>query len=280
MKNLKYIFPFLWLIFSSTTLLAQQEIDTIALQREARKLVREGNKLYNKQQFKEASIAYRKALNKNPKYDKAAYNLGNAFYQDKNYKNAVAQYELTTKTASEKLIKAEAYHNIGNAMMEQKQYDKAVASYKNSLRINPKDDETRYNLAVAQKLLKKQQQKNKDKKKNKKNNKNKDKKKDDKKKDNKKDKNKKDKGKDKDKKKDDKDKNKDKKKDDKGKDKKDPNKNDQKDQKQKPKPQPGKMTPQQMKQLLESLNNEEKKTQKKMNVKKAKGRKIKQEKDW
>ena len=40
------------------------------------------------------------------------------------------------------------------------------------------------------------------------------------------------------------------------------------------------MTPQQIKQLLESLNNEEKKTQKKMNVKKAKGKKVKQEKDW
>ena len=40
------------------------------------------------------------------------------------------------------------------------------------------------------------------------------------------------------------------------------------------------MTPEQMKQLLESLNNEENKTQKKMNAKKSKGRKVKQEKDW
>ena len=48
----------------------------------------------------------------------------------------------------------------------------------------------------------------------------------------------------------------------------------------KPKPQPGKMSPQQIKQLLESLNNEEKKTQKKLNAKKAKGPKVKQEKDW
>ncbi|MDG2443936.1 MAG: DNA primase, partial [Flavobacteriaceae bacterium] len=42
----------------------------------------------------------------------------------------------------------------------------------------------------------------------------------------------------------------------------------------------GKMSPQQIKQLLESLKNEEKKTQKKLNAKKAKGSKVKQEKDW
>ena len=70
-------------------------------------------------------------------------------------------------------------------------------------------------------------------------------------------------------------------KDKKKKDKKqDPKKDDKKEQKEKPKPQQGKMSPQQIKQLLESLNNEEKKTQKKMNAKKAKGKKVKQEKDW
>ena len=40
------------------------------------------------------------------------------------------------------------------------------------------------------------------------------------------------------------------------------------------------MSPQQIKQLLESLKNEEKKTKKKLNAKKAKGSKVKQEKDW
>ena len=56
---------------------------------------------------------------------------------------------------------------------------------------------------------------------------------------------------------------------------------DQKDkQNQQPKPQQGNMTPEQMKQLLESLNNEENKTQKKINAQKSKGRKVKQEKDW
>ena len=270
MKNFKYILIVFLMLFSSKEILAQK--DSIALQRKARKLLRSGNELYLKKQFTDASVAYQKALGNNTKYDKASYNLGNALYQNKNYKEAIPQYELTAETAKDKFTKAEAYHNIGNAMMEQKQYQPAVDAYKNSLRNNPNDDETRYNLAVAQKLLEKEKQDNKGKDDKKKDNKNKDNK-------NKDDKNK-DKNKDK-KKGDDKNKKDDKKKDgdgDKDKDKnkkKDPNK-----EKQKPKPQQGKMTPQQIKQLLESLNNEEKKTQKKMNAKKAKGKKVKQEKDW
>lgn len=270
MRSLQYIFLFFTLLFSAG-ISAQQ--DSLKLNREARSLLREGNDLYNKQKFTDASVAYKKALGKNGNYDKASYNLGNALYQEKNYKEAVPQFELTAKTSEDKFTKAEAYHNIGNAMMEQKQYEQAVAAYKNSLRNNPTDDETRYNLAVAQKMVKKEggggdNDKNKDK--DKKNDKNKDKKKQ-----NKDDQNK-------DKKEGDKDK-KDDKKDGKGDDKQDKkqqNKNDKKDQKQQPKPQQGKMSPQQVQQLLESLNNEEKKTQKKMNAKKSKGRKVKQEKDW
>jgi len=267
MKNIQYILLLILMLFSSKEILAQK--DSIALQRKARKLLREGNELYNKKQYTDASVAYQKSLGQNTKYGKASYNLGNALYQNKNYKEAVPQYELTAQTAKDKFTKAEAYHNIGNAMMEQKQYQPAVDAYKNSLRNNPNDDETRYNLAVAQKLLDKEKQDNKDNKDNKD--------KDDKKKDKKKDK--KD-GDDKDKKNKDKDK-KDQDKEDKGEKNKDKDsKNNENKDKSKPKPQQGKMTPQQIKQLLESLNNEEKKTQKKMNAQKAKGKKIKQEKDW
>lgn len=262
------------ILFSTKEIVAQK--DTIALQRKARKMVRQGNQLYEKKQYTDASVAYQKALGNSSYYDKASYNLGNALYQNKNFKEALPQYELTAKTAEDKFTKAKAYHNIGNAHMETKNYQGAVDAFKNSLRNNPNDDETRYNLAVAQKLLDKENQDNKD-------DKNKDNK--DKKDQDKKDKDDQNKDKDKDKKDgDDKDKKDDEDKDGKGdkdqKDKQDPKKDDKKDQKQKPKPQQGKMSPQQIKQLLESLNNEEKKTQKKMNAKKAQGKKIKQEKDW
>lgn len=274
MKTYLNILIVFLMIFSSHEINAQK--DSTALQRKARKMVREGNKLYSQNQFTDASVAYKKALGNNANYDKASYNLGNAMYQNKNYKEAVPQYELSAKTAEDKFSKAEAYHNLGNTMMETKNYQGAVDAYKNSLRNNPNDDETRYNLAVAQKMLDKENQDNKDDKDNK-DNKDKDNKdKDDKDKD--KDKKEGDDEKDKDNEgKDDKDKD-GKDEQDKNKDKKDDPKKDDKDQN--PKQQQGKMSPEQIKQLLESLNNEEKKTQKKMNAQKAKGKKVKQEKDW
>lgn len=268
MKNTKtLLFLGTIMLFCSIKTFAQK--DSIALQREARKMVREGNKLYDEAKYTDASVAYKKALEKNGLYKKASYNLGNSLYQGDNFKEAIPQYELIAKNAKNKIDKAQAYHNIGNAMMKQKQYQQAVDAYKNALRNNPNDDETRYNLAVAQKLLDKK--KNQDKKKNNKNkNKdNKDKKKQDDNKDQNKDK--KD-GDDKDKK------DPDKKNDGGDKKNKDPKKD--KDNKKKPQPNKSKMSPEQIKQLLESLNNEEKKTQKKLNARKAKGKKVKQEKDW
>ena len=202
-------------------------------------------------------------------------------------KEAKEQYDLVAKTTKDPFIKADAHHNVGNIAMKEKQYAPAVDAFKNALRNNPNDDETRYNLALAQKLLK-EQQKDEDKKDDKKDDKNKD---DNKDKDDK-DKNKDEKNeKDKDKKNEDGDKDKDKKGDeDKDKEddkKKDPKDDDgkgkgDKDKKEQPKPEPqkSKLSPDQVKQLLEAMNNEENKTQQKMNAKKERGRKVKQDKDW
>ena len=224
-----------------------------------KQLFRKGNDLYNDENYVDAEVQYKKALEQNPNYEKANYNLGNAIYQQNRFKEALPLYDLVSKTTESKLNKAESFHNIGNSMMKEKQYDKAVDAYKNALRNNHEDDETRYNLALAQEMLKKQQNQNKDKDQDKKDNK------DNKDQDNK----------DQDKKE---DQNKDKENDDKG-DKK-PEKKDENKDKEEPKPQQNKLSPQQIKQLLEAMNNEENKTQQKVNAQKAKGSKVKQEKDW
>jgi len=223
----------------------------------ARKYVREGNVLYKQQKYADAEVAYKKAIENNPMYDTAKYNLGNALSQQNRNKEAIAQYELLAKETKNKELRSKAMHNIGNDYFMEKDYQKSIEAYKNSLRTNPKDDETRYNLALAQQKLEEQQNKDKDK---------------DKKDDQQKDKDKQDQ----DKKEGDDEKD-DKNKEDQNKDKQDP-KDDKKDQKEQP--QPGKLSPQQMQQLLEAMNNEEQKTQKKMNAKKEKGKKVKQEKDW
>ncbi len=247
--------------------------------REANASFREANTQYEKGNYADAEVAYKKALATYPGLAKANYNLANAIEKQNRHKEAITQYEYLAKNAKSPALKARSYHNMGNAFMQLKQYQKAVEAYKNALRINPKDEETRYNLALAQQKLKQQQKQNKKNKKNKKDRKNKDKKNKDKK--NKDEKNKDEKNKDK-KNKD--EKNKDKKnKDEKNKDEKnkdEKNKDKGKDKRKQPQPTPGKISPQQAKQLLKALENEEKKTQKKVNAKRVKVKTKKQEKDW
>jgi len=133
-------------------------------QKAERKNVREGNKFYETEKFTEAEIAYRKSLEVNPRSSEGTYNLGNALYKQKKFPEAAEQYQLLAgqgekmiETPEGKARLAEIYHNVGNIGMQSKEYAKSVEAYKQSLRLNPKDDETRYNLALAQKLLHDQQ---------------------------------------------------------------------------------------------------------------------------
>ena len=265
MKYLLYI-----LLFLPMLLFSQKEKEEVKVKIEDKQILRKGNDLFKEHKYVDAEVKYRKALKQNPNYENAAYNLGNSVYEQNRFKEALPQYEFVAKSTKDKETKAQSFHNIGNSTMKLKQYDKAVAAFKNSLRLNPKDEETRYNLALAQKLLKDQQQ----------NSENKDDKNQDQNKDKNKDKNEQNKDKNEDQG-DDKEKDKDQDKGDDNKDKKDQDKgkNDEKD-KQQQKPKPDQLNQQQMQQLLDAMNNEENKTQKKVNAQKAKGKKTKNGKDW
>ena len=146
-----------------TAILLLSSLGAVA-QKMERKSVRQGNKLYEKKKYTQAEIAYRKALEVNPHSTEGAYNLGNAMYKQEKGKEALEQYQLALSREINPLNKAAIMHNAGNTFMQAKDYAKAVDSYKTSMRFNPNDNETRYNLAMAQALLKKQQQQNKDKK--------------------------------------------------------------------------------------------------------------------
>ncbi|MFK2818957.1 tetratricopeptide repeat protein [Flavobacteriaceae sp. LMIT009] len=231
--------------------------------------VYEGNQVVSND-FIEAEMEYRKAISKKPSNVNGSYNLGNAYYNTGNYNEALMRHLEAAKTATSKEEKYRAFHNAGNAFMKQNMCKEAVEAFKNALRNNPADDETRYNLVVAKECAKNQQDQNQDDKKEDKDEENEDKKEDEKKEENK------DEGEEEKKDGDDQ-------KDDEG----NPNdekdnqqKGDPKDKKKKPQQQPGKLSPQQIKNLLEAMNNEEKKVQQKINAKKATGKKIKAEKDW
>ena len=146
----KFYILSLLLVASAAQVLAQQKTD--------RDYLRSGNKLYNDSLFIKAEVDYRKALEINPKSTDAMFNLGNALLMQQKAKEAMEQYESVSKIEKDKDKLAQIYHNMGVILQSSKQLPQCIEAYKESLRNNPKDDETRYNLALAQKQLKDQQQ--------------------------------------------------------------------------------------------------------------------------
>ena len=123
--------------------------------------VRRGNREYNKQNYTEAEVNYRRGLEKNKNGYEAHYNLGDALFKQDKYADAQVEFETAAKMLDKKEDKtryAKAMHNIGNCQFAQQQYDKAVAAYQESLRANPADNDTRYNLVKSMQMLQQQQQ--------------------------------------------------------------------------------------------------------------------------
>lgn len=143
-------------------------------QKTERDYLRSGNRLYKDSTFVKAEIDYRKALELNPKSSDAMYNLGNALLMQQKGKEAMEQFEAASRVEKDKEKLAQIYHNMGVILQSSKQLPQCIEAYKQALRNNPKDDETRYNLALAQKQLKDQQQQQQEKKEDEKQQQNKD----------------------------------------------------------------------------------------------------------
>ncbi|MCM4154890.1 tetratricopeptide repeat protein [Gramella sp. AN32] len=257
--------------------------------KESNSYIYEAQEALSENDFVTAEAEYRKAVAKDPSNTSAKYNMGNLYYGKEKSETAESRLKEAAEVAASKDEKHRIFHNLGNSYMQQKKYQEAVDAFKNALRNNPTDEETRYNLALAKKMLEKEQQNQDDQQDENKNggedeNENKDQQEQDQNKDgeggedenenqqpkdegeNEKDKQEGDSKEDKDKQE--------------GDDKKDEQGKGDEPEKQQPKPAQGQLSPQQIKSLLEAMNNEEKKVQDKINAEKAKGVKVKSEKDW
>lgn len=131
---------------------------TCLAQKQERVHLRKGNKLYADSSYVDAEVQFRKALEINPKSTITRYNLGNTLAQQSKAEDALKEYDNAARSAKTKEEKARIYHNAGVVLQKGQQYEKCIEAYKKALKANPADNETRYNLALAQKLLKEQQQ--------------------------------------------------------------------------------------------------------------------------
>lgn len=241
--------------------------------RAAQNYLSEAQQSLQKEKFAAAEADFRQAISLDSTNETAKYNLGAMYYEKEKNEEAMLRFKQAATTANSKTEKHRAFHNLGNTFMNAKRYQEAVAAYKDALRNNPKDDETRYNLALAKDLLDKNppppEENNEDNK-------------DQEKEQNEKEQEEKEKQ------------NQDKEETDQGEGQQDEDKQEDGENKAEPnepkeedgdKPQqqqqvPGQLSPQQVKSLLEAMNNEEKKVQDKINAEKQKGVKVKSDKDW
>lgn len=265
------------IVFWLPLLVAAQDETRI---QQAENFIYNGNQAFDALNGVEAEKNYRRAVATGTKTDIARYNMGATLQQDNYVDEALRAYAEVTKTTKDRPNKHRTFHNIGNALMQAKDYKGAVEAYKNALRNNPSDDETRYNYALAKKMLEDenqnqdQQQDQEDKQDNQ---------------DQQNDQNQDKKDKDKEQEGENQDENKDQsgEEGDNEKDEKESDKNDSQDQQgdnekeqQQPQAHPEQLSPQQVQNLLEAMNNEEKKVQDKVNAKKAKAVGTKNKKDW
>lgn len=121
-----------------------------------RQFIRTGNRYYRLQNFAKAEAEYRKAVAVNGENAQALYNLGCALMMQQKDSIAVEQFQKAGSLEKSPLRKAKVYHNIGVVCQAHRIYGDAIKAYEESLRNNPSDDETRYNLALCKRLQKNQ----------------------------------------------------------------------------------------------------------------------------
>ena len=145
---IRYMLGLLVMALCATNVYAQSD----------RQFIRSGNKLYRSQNYAKAEAEYRKAIAQNGQNPQALYNLGCALMMQQKDSAAIVQYENAGKLESSKSRKAKIFHNIGVICQNHQMYGEAIEAYKESLRNNPNDNETRYNLALCKRQQKNQKQ--------------------------------------------------------------------------------------------------------------------------
>lgn len=118
-----------------------------------RKYIRDGNKNFSDSSFVKSEINYKKSLEINPDYDAAIFNLSNSLQKQKRFDESEEYLKKIIDNSNDSSIISDSYYNLGNNMLQQQKINEAIDAYKNCLRINPKDEEARYNLTKSLSLL-------------------------------------------------------------------------------------------------------------------------------
>src|SRR5882762_10415694 len=132
--------------------------DLVAEAQSERSFIREGNRSYKENKFTDAEVNYRKALEKNKDLHQGIFDLGDALYKQGRFGEAVEQYSSAAARTTDPPVKAQSLHNLGNGLLKEQKLPESISAYKEALKLNPRDEDTKYNLEYAKALLKRQEQ--------------------------------------------------------------------------------------------------------------------------
>ena len=114
--------------------------------------IRKGNTAYKDSSYSDAEQLYREALMKDQSSYEASFNMADAIYKQERYSEANSLFKALSEKTDDKIKKSESYHNLGNSLLKEQKLDEAIEAYKNALRNNPKDLDTKHNLAYAMRM--------------------------------------------------------------------------------------------------------------------------------
>lgn len=157
------LIPLLLFIISGIPFLSQPA----QAQNTTYRLIHQGNKYFFARQYDRAANYYMKVLQKDPNNGRATFNLADTYLAKGNAQAADSLFNRVTQLEHNRQVRSMAWHNRGfiaqtragqNPQQQQQLLREAIGHYKEALRLNPKDNDTRYNLALCQRQLKKDSQ--------------------------------------------------------------------------------------------------------------------------
>src|SRR5665647_2126301 len=145
------------------TVLCLLQVHVTLQGQDEREYIRKGNRLYKKSEFAGSEGMYRRAQSQDRSTYDSGFNLGDALYKQGRFSEAAEEFKMAaTSSTDDSLKQAQSFYNMGNSLLKDQKFAESIDAYINSLKLDPENTETKYNLAYAQDQLKKQEEQQQD----------------------------------------------------------------------------------------------------------------------